>query len=668
MSKIKKEEFQMRNLKRALSLALAAVMVIGMMVVGAGAAGYEDFTDKDEIQNKDAVSMVSALGIINGLPGGSYGPTQNIDRASFAKMIALTLNGGKEPMLPGEGKVSYVDTKGTWAQQYIEFCTNLGIVAGDGTTGKFNPTAPVTISQAAKMLLVALGYNASIEGYVGYDWQVNTDSAANLAGLYKGLSGNTSANATRDQAAQLIYNALSATMVKYESSFQVDSNGSATVKPQINNDAKNGTLLENKFNAVKVSGTVLANDYAGIGRGTTDKGKTYLSELSYPTKNSAGDEMTKINKGVFTVESTPEMLGQRVTLFVQVSGSVTDTSKLTVLGGLTINDDNKVATLTAKKDEDGIKSFLKDADLNLVKSGDGKTESYLNYNHSQALPTKNTKGMVITFIDNDGDGDVDYALQTVKTFGQVSSYVSTGDGSIYVKNLGVVSDAVKAFGDKVITNISNKDAIDDVVGFEDVKKDDYVFFYEINGTPYVEKADYIEGTVTSKKGGDTVVIDGTSYTQSGLVSGVNDENQSLYAAVTVGDEVRLYLDSAKNVVWTDAVDANTDYLLVQGSDEHTSDFRDTVQVKAVFADGSSAVIDVDVDSVTLNGEHKVPDGVYTYSKNSKNIYKLTDADDAKTDVKILSDGITQGKANIGNGVVASGSTVFVVKRGNSYSV
>ena len=32
----------MRNLKRALSLALAAAMLIGMMVVGASAAEYKD--------------------------------------------------------------------------------------------------------------------------------------------------------------------------------------------------------------------------------------------------------------------------------------------------------------------------------------------------------------------------------------------------------------------------------------------------------------------------------------------------------------------------------------------------------------------------------------------------------------------------------------------------
>ena len=35
-----KEEFHMRNLKRALSLAMASIMVLGMMVVGAGALRF----------------------------------------------------------------------------------------------------------------------------------------------------------------------------------------------------------------------------------------------------------------------------------------------------------------------------------------------------------------------------------------------------------------------------------------------------------------------------------------------------------------------------------------------------------------------------------------------------------------------------------------------------
>ena len=70
----------MRNLKRTLSLALAAIMLVGMMVVSASAASYNNLTDKDEIVNKDAVSMLVSLGIIEGKPDGSYGPTEKESR------------------------------------------------------------------------------------------------------------------------------------------------------------------------------------------------------------------------------------------------------------------------------------------------------------------------------------------------------------------------------------------------------------------------------------------------------------------------------------------------------------------------------------------------------------------------------------------------------------
>ena len=81
----------MRNLKRALSLVLAVVMVIGLMVVGAGAVSYNDFPDRDEIVNKDAVSMLTTLGIIEGTDQGTYNPTGNVDRAQMAKMISVAL-------------------------------------------------------------------------------------------------------------------------------------------------------------------------------------------------------------------------------------------------------------------------------------------------------------------------------------------------------------------------------------------------------------------------------------------------------------------------------------------------------------------------------------------------------------------------------------------------
>ena len=69
------------------------------------------------------------------------------------------------------------------AESYINYCYSLGIIAGRGN-GKFDPAATVTGNEAAKMLLVAAGYDAQLEGLTGNDWAIKTASlASTLASL-----------------------------------------------------------------------------------------------------------------------------------------------------------------------------------------------------------------------------------------------------------------------------------------------------------------------------------------------------------------------------------------------------------------------------------------------------------------------------------------------------
>ena len=82
----------MRNLKRALSLALASIMLLGMMVTGAGAAS-NSFTDFDQIVNQEAAEVTSGLGIFDGYTDGSFGPEKVVTRAEMAVIICKLLNG-----------------------------------------------------------------------------------------------------------------------------------------------------------------------------------------------------------------------------------------------------------------------------------------------------------------------------------------------------------------------------------------------------------------------------------------------------------------------------------------------------------------------------------------------------------------------------------------------
>ena len=78
----------MRNLKRALSLALASVMVIGMMVVGTGAS-YEDVKATD---NVEAIEVLQAVGIMTGDENGDFNPDANVTRNEIAVIMSNLLN------------------------------------------------------------------------------------------------------------------------------------------------------------------------------------------------------------------------------------------------------------------------------------------------------------------------------------------------------------------------------------------------------------------------------------------------------------------------------------------------------------------------------------------------------------------------------------------------
>ena len=211
--------------KKVLSLVLCVAVMLSVMVMGAGAA----FSDQDKIENTEAVNMCTALNIIGGYPDGSYKPEGNIKRSEICKMICVALNGGEEPTLGTPATPTFSDVRNTpnaaWAEKYIEPCVSQGIVSGVGG-GRFSPNGNVTGTQLAKMLLVSLGYNANTEGFVGNAWATNVNVIASQKGLYEGLeSMDTSAALTRDNAAQMVWNAMNAYEVEYKTTIITGEDG-----------------------------------------------------------------------------------------------------------------------------------------------------------------------------------------------------------------------------------------------------------------------------------------------------------------------------------------------------------------------------------------------------------------------------------------------------------
>ena len=86
----------MKNLKRVLSLALATVMLLGIMVIGANAA----FNDQDDIKYDTAVDTLVALKVIDGMGGNNFVPNGTLTRAQAAKMVAYVKAGANKTTVP----------------------------------------------------------------------------------------------------------------------------------------------------------------------------------------------------------------------------------------------------------------------------------------------------------------------------------------------------------------------------------------------------------------------------------------------------------------------------------------------------------------------------------------------------------------------------------------
>ena len=197
----------MKNLKKVLALVLAFACAFTMF---AGAA----FTDEADIKAKDAVNMLTALGVIEGDPDGSFRPDATVTRAEMAKMIFVVRNNSIDDSAYANNSSKMTDINSHWAKGYIKFCESQGIIAGYGDN-TFKPDATVTGVEAAKMLLVLTGYDANKAGLVGHNWSTNTLKYAGSAGILDDVNSGLESGLPRQYAAQMIYNTLEANRVKW---------------------------------------------------------------------------------------------------------------------------------------------------------------------------------------------------------------------------------------------------------------------------------------------------------------------------------------------------------------------------------------------------------------------------------------------------------------------
>ena len=577
----------MRNLKRALSLALASVMLLGMMVVGTSAS----YTDVDSKDNLEAIEVLKLVGVMTGDDKGNFNPDANVTRNEMAVIMCNLLGlktGGTHP---------FTDVP-AWAAPYVAACYNNGIIAGVSAT-QFNGDANVTAVQASLMVMKALGY-FGYAGEFGDNWKLSVVKQAAKIDLYDGINAYTDQIMTRNEVAQLVLNALEATVmvVTEQGGVQVDGNGvSVNVKATYDyEDAKNNS----------------GKDYAG----KADKSTMELCEKLFGSD---------LKKDTTAQSNNTDDFGRPATKWTYNNDSITcpdapDAVYTVEVKGKTVYADlgkpSNVKPVIAKEDgQDYTASGFEIASGNNGKIGGNGVLTEVYYD-------KDTKTATIILINTYVDTVVDCD--------------KNDDGKYDIK----LSDTNKKFESDVAYEN------DDVIIYTATKDEDD----NLNEIKTMALAQKVEGEVTYVKAGDSFKVAGTTYKYNKAVADADKLTSS-----AVDGDTKVYLDSYGYVIKIDEASENTNYAVVMATTKGSWTGTDVdEQAKLFFADGTVKAVDVKSLTGIAAGD------LVTYTVNSKSEYDLTKKDSAGVaDSGALK--IEKGKASLtlsGNTVVANSKTVF----------
>ena len=549
----------MKNLKKVLALVLAFACAFTMF---AGAA----FTDSADIKATEAVDTLTALGVIDGFEDGSFQPNGTVTRAQMAKMIYVARTGSTNADSYKSATTSFTDIGSHWAAGYIKYCQANNIIAGKSAT-KFVPDATVTGVEAAKMLLVTMGYQPAKCGLTGVGWDQKTIGLASENKLLDDVNVDLYSALPRQYAAQIIYNTLNADRVVWST----DANGFDWYTDRGGNRE---TVGEKYLDLTTYEATLTAT-----GKWGTSKDHMIIDTIKKINNNSLSTPAGP--KTLDFSEDLSNMMYQRVKVMTGKNDKV--------LGVYTL-DDSVVTANTADVGTDGAKIKIDDTKYSLQNDKVTVYENGANKGQMTASAFKSAyqyTGSVVTFSDSGDNGKFDTAVVVKPIVGKVTS----------------ASSASIVAGGKTY-----KFADDNIV--DGLKKDDYAVVVPnlFNDNNDITKADVVEGAYNGVKSHE-VRVAGNWYK--------TDDASALMSGISSGNTVQLFVANgvafdAKKITGTGSGEPDMALVIDTGS------FK---QARVMFADGTVKTVDVDGTNPHAGQlyEYSVKDGKYKFETPTGNV-------------------------------------------------
>ena len=567
----------------------------------AGAA----FTDSADIKvDTEVVDTLVSLGVVNGYDDGSFKPNGTVTRAEMAKMIYVLRTGNSDASAYNDDKTSFTDIGSHWARGYIKYCQSLGIIAGKSNT-KFVPNEKVSAQEAAKMLLVTLGYNAQKAGLVGTGWASKTNALADENGLLEDVNTSFTAACPRQYAAQLIYNAIFAHTVvlrdgEYTNMKLVTSAGAGA-------DNYNPTIGKKYMGLEEAVGTLSKITY-------DDDKDEFTYTITYKDNSTDAFKSSKDYSNLYglNVDVLYKTTSNKTTIY----GIYAKDSSIVasgVLGDLKIvNSDNQ----KIKIDDTEYKLTKTTSDVLMVEAISGTAFKKADANNV----TYNNK-----LVDNGSLNPAITGAAKAYNFDLIDTNDDDKGDKIIVHP--VVVEKVSYAGTKSIT-AGNNYKFDDHDIADGIKKDDWVVITPKANTAKnranIVKAEVVTGKINGQKSSDVKVGD-TWYTNVSGSSVTNGDTCDVVVLNGYAFNFDVTAETSKDILFVSAKDNSVDKLV--------DDTDGTLKVRAYFVDGTNKEIKVrKVNGKKVTAVSDVTaEALYTY-KSTDDGYELTSVRNANGNV------------------------------------
>ncbi len=604
----------MRNLKKVLALVLALVMAMSLVTI----ANAADFSDNADIDYSEAVDVMVAAGIIDGVGNNSFDPNGTLTREQAAKLITYMLLGENSDNLGVESS-SFNDVAATrWSAPAIEYCATMGIIDGAGD-GNFYPAGKLTGYAFAKMLLTALGYDSQREGYTGPSWTINvaTKAISEDVRLNRGLEKMSgSAEISRQEAAQMALNAIKAPLVYYP-----NKGNSITV---------GGTVVDFSSQQAEYVTTTLAKEQRISTRTLTNTreytvefGEKYLPKLELKGANDAFGRPSYTwlydKKEIGTYLDDTNLVGE-------FTAKVTGRDLYDLITKATLDDSN----VTVYVDGETEKTVLGDAYFakgNIIKS------------NTEAVGSTDNGVLTQVFVDTDVDNHSEITIAIINT------YLAKATGDYNAKkdevSFTVWSAAEVTAAEKLVKDTDKKKTIKvsgEDFDIEGVKKDDIVLVTVADKTiQTIAPVEVLSGvSISAFKSENWVKVDSTQYNYASTAQ-YDDSVLDNYSQNNMKDTTyNVYLDPYGYVIGVEIVEEEAKYVFLTGINGNTNNLSNmTAEGNIISLDGDIQTVKINMDKSKLaNGTskftpHSLINTWCTYTVDKNGVYTLKEvANDA----------------------------------------